>query len=123
LSVTASTYWNNHYRFGVTTHLQPKKVGDDMVHNIIINTVAPLLFAYSLYHKKEDLKEKAVSWLQQTAPESNGITKGFLNLSITSTSAFESQALIELKNEYCNERRCLDCAVGNALLKRWNNPG
>ena len=91
-----------------------------MVNNVIINGVIPTLFAYGQYHGKEEPKEKAVAWLQQTEPETNTITKGFQNISVANTTAFDSQALIELKNEYCHHRRCLDCAVGNALLKQWN---
>ena len=91
-----------------------------MIGNIIINCVIPTLFAYGLYHRNEAPKEKAVAWLQQMGPETNTITKGFTNISIANTTAFDSQALIELKNEYCHHRRCLDCAVGNALLKQWN---
>lgn len=120
LQASASQYWQTHYRLGEPSKPTQKKLGTDMVNNIVINTVVPTLSAYGLYHHREEMKEKAVQWLQQTAPELNHITKGFLNISVANTSAFESQALIELKNEYCHHRRCLQCAVGNALLKRWN---
>ena len=121
LSVTANDYWHYHYRFGEPSAYRPKTLGGDMVDSIIINTIVPTLFAYGLYHGKEEIKEKAIAWLQATAAEKNHITKGFKDVSITNANAFDSQALIELKNEYCNYRRCLDCAVGNALLKKWNN--
>ncbi len=120
LAVTANDYWHYHYRFGEPTAYKPKTIGDNMIDNIIINTVVPTLFAYGLYHQKEELKEKAIEWLQATAAESNYITKGFKDVSVANASAFDSQALIELKNEYCHYRRCLDCAVGNAVLKKWN---
>jgi hypothetical protein len=120
LQVTANDYWHYHYRPGQPSPYKPKNIGESMAENIIINTVVPVLFAYGLYHKSELHKEKAVHWLQQTAVESNTIIKEFKTLSISSKSAFDSQALLELKHGYCNAKRCLDCAIGNALLKRFH---
>ena len=115
--VTANDYWHYHYRFDETSAFKKKKLGATMIDNIIINTVAPVLFAYGTYHDENKYKEKALKWLEATAAESNSITKGFQLLSIENKNAFDSQALIELKNEYCNKKRCLDCGVGNAILK------
>lgn len=115
--VTANDYWHYHYLFGEESAFKIKKPGADMVDNIIINTVAPVLFAYGNYHKEEKYKDKALKWLEQTAAENNSITKGFANIGIESKNAFDSQALIELKNEYCSKKRCLECGVGTALLK------
>ena len=88
-----------------------------MIDNIIINTLAPVLFAYGSYHNEQQYKDKALQWLEGTATEANSITKGFAGLGIKNKNAFDSQALIELKNEYCNKKKCLECGVGNALLK------
>jgi len=88
-----------------------------MIHNIMINTIAPMLFAYGTYHHEEKYKQKALRWLEETPAENNSITKGFQQLTIENKTAFDSQALIELKNEYCNKKRCLDCSIGNAILK------
>ena len=88
-----------------------------MIDNIIINTVCPVLFAYGNYHDENKYKDKALKWLEETSAEKNSITKGFQKLSIENKNAFDSQALIELKNEYCGKKRCLDCSVGNYLLK------
>ena len=115
--VTANDYWHYRYRFDETAAFKKKKVGAAMIDNLIINTVAPVLFAYGSYHDEQKYKEKALKWLEQTAAESNSITKGFQQLGIENKNAFDSQALIELKNEYCNKKRCLDCGVGNAILK------
>lgn len=115
--VTANDYWHYHYRFGEKSALKKKNLGADMADNIIINTIAPVLFAYGSYHKEEKYKDKALKWLEKTASESNSITKGFANIGIESNNAFDSQALIELKNEYCSRKRCLECGVGNVLLK------
>ena len=88
-----------------------------MVDTIIINTIVPVLFAYGTYHTKEVYKTKALQWLEDLEPEVNSITTGFKNLSIANQSAYDSQALIELKNEFCSHKRCLECSVGNFLLR------
>jgi hypothetical protein len=67
------------------------------------------------------MKVKAMAWLEQTATEVNVITKGFRSLSVAHKSAYDSQALLELKNEYCTKKRCLECSVGHYLLKQNSN--
>ena len=115
--VTANDYWHYHYQFDEIAAFKKKKLGAAMIDNIIINTIAPVLFAYGNYHDENKYKEKALRWLEETAAEKNAITKGFQQLKIENKNAFDSQALIELKNEYCNTKRCLECGVGNAILK------
>jgi len=115
--ITANDYWHYHYRFEETSPFKKKKPGMAMISNIVINTVAPVLFAYGQFHNEQKYKDKALRWLEETAAETNSITKGFQNLGIENKNARDSQALIELKNEYCGKKRCLDCAVGNAILK------
>jgi hypothetical protein len=100
--VTANDYWHYHYRFDEITSFKKKNLGTAMIDNIIINTVVPVLFAYGTYHDENKYKDKALKWLEETPPESNSITKGFQQLGVENKNAFASQALIELKNEYCN---------------------
>ncbi|MDQ3552472.1 MAG: DUF2851 domain-containing protein, partial [Bacteroidota bacterium] len=69
------------------------------------------------YHTVEIHKEKAIKWLENIKGEKNNITTGFKQIGVSSTTAFDSQALLELKNEYCSNKRCLTCAVGNFILK------
>ncbi len=118
LEVTANDYWHYHYSFDEETVFKKKKLGTQMIQNIIINTVLPFLYAYGWYNNAEPYKEKALLWATQLLPEQNFITKGFAELGINNKSAFDSQALIQLKNKYCNHKRCLDCAVGNSILKK-----
>lgn len=115
--VTANDYWHYHYRFDEASAFRKKKLGDPMIDTIIINTIVPVLFTYGTYHKEQKYKDKALKWLEQTESESNSITKGFQKLGVENATAFDSQALIELKNEYCNKKRCLECSVANSLLK------
>ena len=117
LNCTANDYWHYHYHFHLSSNFKKKTLGAAMITSIIINTVVPALFAYGLYHKTEEYKTKALRWLEQTESETNSILTGFAALAVKSRSAFDSQALIELKNEFCTKKRCLECSVGNAILK------
>jgi len=121
-SVAASEYWNTHYRFDEASSPSPKKTGAALVDSIVINTIAPLLFFYGVFNEVADYKDKAVHWLQETRAEQNSITEGFSQLGIFIENAFDSQALIELKTQYCDHKRCLECAVGNFLLRRTGQP-
>ncbi|MDB5249018.1 MAG: hypothetical protein JWQ40_3412 [Segetibacter sp.] len=117
LNVTANDYWHYHYLFDEPGEFNPKQLGKQMTDNIIINTVIPVLFAYGTFTKEESIKDKALQWLTELSPEKNSITQKWAALKVSNKNALESQALIELKNNYCNVRRCLECAVGNAILK------
>jgi hypothetical protein len=117
LSLTANDYWHYHYSFDEPTAFKKKKLGRQMIDNILINTVVPMLYAYGYLNSNELFKVKALRWLEEIAAEQNSITRGFELLNISNKNAFDSQALIQLKNEYCNYKRCLDCAVGNSILK------
>jgi len=88
-----------------------------MAENIILNTVLPMLFAYGTYNKIEAYISKAVAWGEELKPEKNNITAGFEKLGLQNISAADSQALIQLKNKYCDHKRCLECAIGNRILK------
>lgn len=117
LDVTANDYWHYHYRFNDPSSFKKKNLGAAMVDNILINTVCTVLFAYGHFQNEQKYKDRAINWLEEITSESNSITKGFQALGIANKNAHDSQALIELKNEYCNKKRCLECAIGNALLK------
>ena len=117
LNVTANDYWHYHYLIDEPRDYYPKQLGKQMTENIIINTVVPVLFAYGLYHDDSNVKDKAVEWLWQLDGEKNTITKKWTSFGVLNNNALQSQALIELKNNYCYLRRCLVCAVGNTILK------
>jgi hypothetical protein len=115
--VSVSDYWHDHYRFDEASAFKKKPVGQEMVVAIMINTIIPVLFAYGLHHKEEKYKNKAILWLDQLPAEINSITKGFCGLGLSNKTAFDSQAFIELKTQYCHPKHCLQCAVGNGILK------
>jgi len=117
LNITANDYWHYHYRLGEPADYKPKALGRQMMENIMINTIIPILFAYGVYTKDQQYKDKAIEWLAQLAPEMNNITKQWKAHDVANSNALHSQALLELKKNYCDEKRCLDCAVGNKILK------
>jgi uncharacterized protein DUF2851 len=117
MDVTANDYWHYHYRFDELSVFKKKKLGNNMIDNIIINTIVPVLFAYGNYHDDNKYKQKALDWLESTNAETNSIIRGFDKLGIISGTAYDSQALVELKTQYCDNKRCLECAVGNYLLR------
>ena len=117
LNLCGNDYWHYHYLFDEPSPFRKKILGKEMIDNVISNTVIPFLFAYGSYKGEEKFKTKAVDWLQMLEPEINVHTKGFVDLKVDNCSSFDSQALIELKTQYCDQRRCLHCAIGNAILK------
>ena len=117
LSVTANDYWHYHYQFDETSAFKKKNIGTQMINNIIINTIVPIVFAYGYFKNEPEYKTKALQWMEELQPEKNSITGGWEKINIENKNAFDSQALIELKNSYCDKKRCLECAVGNAIMK------
>ena len=117
LSVQANDYWHYHYRFNKTTSFMPKILGTETINNILINTIAPILFAYGTYNNNELYQEKAIRWLIEAKPEVNSLIQGWQDYGLKAKSAFDSQALIELTNNYCYQKRCLECTVGNKILQ------
>jgi hypothetical protein len=116
-NVTCNDYWHYHYTLAdETTAFEPKKIGKQMVDNITINTIVPIVFAYGNYLDDDDYKQKAMNWLQALKPEKNNIIQQWELNKIENKSAFDSQALIHLTNHYCKKKYCLQCAVGNKAL-------
>jgi len=111
-----SEYWNMHYHFGKQGKSRAKKMGKSSVENIIINTVVPILAAYGEMHQQQECIDRAVGFLQQLSPENNRITRLWKSLDQVIKSAFDSQASIEMYNEYCLKKRCLSCNIGVKLL-------
>ncbi len=118
LHVDANDFWHYHYKFDDESAYKPKTIGGAMIDNLIINTMAPMVFAYGAVHQNQPMKDKAMQWLTEIRPERNNITRGFEAIGFEIGNAFDSQSLIELKTQYCDHKKCLHCAIGNTLLKR-----
>jgi hypothetical protein len=115
-AVTASDYWNTHYVFEKTSPFRIKKTTNSFTDLLLINTILPIKFAHAKAHRHEDF-DIISGILEQIKPEKNKIIENFRALKITAQNAMESQALLELKNNYCSHQRCLECAVGLFLIK------
>jgi hypothetical protein len=114
--VQASAYWDTHFLPGKPAVKSPKKLGLPSIHIIIINMVIPFLFAHGKHFGNDENCERAMHWLEELPPEDNHILRGWCALGIKPNNAFYSQALLQLKTMYCDKKRCLHCAIGNALL-------
>jgi hypothetical protein len=117
-ALTANDYWHYHYRFDELSKYKMKTIGKEMIDSLMINSVVPTLFAYGAFYSERKYNEKAIRWLEETSAEDNSVLKGFELLGVANKHAYDSQALLELKKEFCDQKRCLECAVGNSLLKR-----
>lgn len=119
ITTKASAYWENHYQFDVLSlKKSEKKVGDLLKNNIIINVVIPFVFVYAKVKQDESLNQKTLGWLLEIKAENNSIIKKWNFFGINTKNARDSQALIELKNNYCSQKKCLNCSIGNNLLKQ-----
>ncbi len=115
--INPSAYWLEHYLFGKKAKPVSKKLGQASVENILINTVCVFLFAFGKTNQSEPYISKAVKILENLPCENNFIISSFITAGIKVGSAGSSQAIIELKNNYCDRKRCLECGIGNKLLK------
>ncbi|MBC8047403.1 MAG: DUF2851 family protein, partial [Fimbriimonadaceae bacterium] len=114
----ASAYWKEHYSFKKASSVKSAALGKNTIDLLLINTVAPLIYLYGQKTGNQKHIVHAIDMLENVAAEKNNITKGWNNLGIKTKSAAETQALLYLKKEYCTQKRCLECAVGNAVLQR-----
>jgi len=116
LSVSASSYWQNHYQFDKESQRKSKTLSKSFIDLLIINTIIPLQFTYSNI-MGESISEDLIDFMNEVTSEKNVIMDKFNSFGIKSKTAFESQTLLELKNEYCERKACLKCAIGLELLK------
>jgi hypothetical protein len=114
--VTASAYWDDHYRFDHASISRQKTFGTTATSLLLINTVVPFLFLFGKHRDEDVYCERALDVLEHVPPEDNKILKNWNLLGIQAVNAFESQALLQLHNNYCKNFRCLDCAIGHQVL-------
>ena len=114
--VNVSDYWQSHYVFGKSTVRHSTFPGINSLNVILINTVAPVLFAYGKKIDVQQYCDRAFSILNELKPERNGIVEDFCNAGIVPENALDTQAFIQLRKEYCEKRKCLYCKIGYFLL-------
>ena len=117
LDVGCSGYWQTHYQFEKDSASREKRLGRDSTILLIINTVIPFMFALGRHKDNQAIKDKALQLLEDLPGEVNSITKKWVSLGMDISSAAQSQAFMELKNNYCNFKKCLNCRIGNTLIR------
>ncbi|MFD3000833.1 DUF2851 family protein [Pontibacter toksunensis] len=113
-----SAYWQEHYLFGKQSKGLQKSMGKSSVQNLIINVAVPLLAAYASYSDNRLYLEKAVSLLEELKEESNRITRHYEELGWQAKSAADNQAALSLYKRYCGPVNCMQCAIGNKVMKQ-----
>lgn len=113
----ASGYWKEHYSFKKASPVKSTQLGKSTIDLLIINTLAPLLYLYGQKTGNPQFITYATDVLENISPEKNTIISSWFALAIKAKSAADTQALLYLKKEYCSQKRCLDCAIGNAILQ------
>jgi hypothetical protein len=119
----AADYWDSHYRFDQpSSRSSVKRLGRTMTHLLILNAWVPLLFVYGQATAQERYREQAVSLMQQLPPEDNAVIRRFHAAGVHPVNAAQSQALLQLYNNYCQSRRCLECRIGHSIIKQTSTP-
>ncbi|MCD8186378.1 MAG: DUF2851 family protein, partial [Rikenellaceae bacterium] len=111
-------YWKRSFTFAARTERKQQTVGEVALDILMINLIAPILFAYGRVEGRPELEERAVDLLYRTKPEKNRHTEGWRIHGVRIEHALASQALIQLRTEYCLAGRCTECLLGTRLLKR-----
>jgi len=117
LHVDVSDYWQTHYIFDKSSVEKPKELGVFTQHSIFINTIIPFLFAFGKLRDKPDVCERALGFLQDLPAENNRLIRQWETCGMPANNASDSQALLTLKKNYCDLKRCLQCSIGIELLK------
>lgn len=115
---SVSTYWQKHYDFGkVYKKEDSHMMGKKSIENLFINSVAPLLAAYSRHVNQDSYMQQALDLLEDIKPEKNKIIKLWEDNGFRLSSALDSQGLIMQYNHYCLEKRCLECVAGTYIIR------
>lgn len=115
--VEVGGYWEKRFIFGPPGRRRPKSAGKDFIHSLLINTVCPMLFTYGKMKDNPDIKLRALHLLESLPPEKNALLLEWERLGMPMKSAFQTQALLQLRNQYCREKRCLQCTIGSLILR------
>ena len=121
-SIKLPKYWETHYSFQTESKKSYKKLTKPFIDLLLINTIIPLQFYYAK-RQKVNHDASSLKMIKAIQPEKNSTLLKFSKCGVIAKNALESQALLELKNEYCNHKKCLQCAIGNHLLQRNANKG
>lgn len=116
LQCTTSSYWQTHYQFGKLSNSRTKRLGDSGVRTILINAIAPVLFTYGRHIGNTEMRDKAMRILDTLPAEHNHIIDRWKLYGLKFNNAYDTQAHIQLFNEYCKHKKCLHCNIGHHFL-------
>ena len=116
-NVSVSDYWVTHFQFDRESPPKVKSLSKPFIDLLIINTLVPIRFAYAA-SRGEDVTQELIALISQIKPESNAIIEKYNSIKLHASSAMETQALLQMKSNYCSRGKCLECAIGIALLKQ-----
>lgn len=119
--VGVTPYWETHYTFGSESVKNAKRMSPGSINLLMINTAIPMLFAYGRHQGNEALCDRAFDLLEQLKAEDNNIVRMWSECGLQVSTAGDSQALIQLKKEYCDRKDCLRCRIGYEYLKKSKN--
>jgi hypothetical protein len=114
--VSVSNYWQTHYQFDKESPRKKKSFSKSFIDLLVINTIVPIQFSFAKSQGKE-ISETILETMNAVHPEKNNVIEKFVTFGIKSKNAFETQSLLQLKNEYCDKSKCLECGIGIQLLK------
>lgn len=114
--ISISEYWQYHYHFDKVSAKKKHSFSKSFIDLLVINTIVPIRFAYAKSQGNE-ISETVLHLLKEVTAEKNSILDSFSKFGIKAKNAFESQSLLELKNQYCSLKKCLQCGIGIQLLK------
>ena len=118
LRIGVTPYWETHYTFGSTSTKNGKRLSPFSLNLLLINTAVPILFAYGRHKQDDTLCDRAFDILEQLKAEKNHIISMWQEVGLPVENAGDSQALIQLKKEYCDKKDCLRCRFGYEYLKK-----
>jgi hypothetical protein len=115
--VNLNDYWHTHFQFDKPAAKGAGAVGSMLTDVLVINAVVPLLFSYGRYKDEEAICQRALDLLYEIPAEDNAVIRMWDTLGLTAKTANDTQALLQLNNEYCVNKRCLHCQIGHRLLQ------
>ena len=116
MEVTAASYWDDHYIPDRPSARRVKRLSGGIKDSLLINVFIPLLYAYGMQRNEPELRERAMDWLRALPAEKNAVIERWKSLGVRCRHAGDSQALLELKKHYCDQKNCLQCAIGKDIL-------
>ncbi len=122
LATNVTPYWETHYVFGSESAKNVKHMSPYSLNLLMVNTAVPMLFAYGRYRGNEQLCDRAFTLLEQLHAENNNIVRLWQECGLVVQNAGDSQALIQLKKQYCDKKDCLHCRIGFEYMRKKDTP-